>query len=136
MVRPLLILVRPSAIIGAVLVIPKSLILWQHPEGFMTRQRKTRQHEMRQHKLRQHELRQHEMRQHKLRQHELRQHEMRQHKLKQREVGQRKTRQHRMKVTVSLQYYIKYAAGHSVGSNLPEISGERTYDHGICKMEL
>ena len=116
MVRPLLILVRPSAIIGAVLVIPKSLILWQHPEGFMTRQRKTRQH--------------------KLRQHELRQHEMRQHKLKQREVGQRKTRQHRMKVTVPLQYHIKYAAGHSVGGNLPEISRERTCDYGICKMEL
>ena len=76
------------------------------------------------------------MRQRKTRQRRLRQHEMRQHKLKQHEVGQRKTRQHRMKVTVSLQYYIKYAAGHSVGGNLPEISGERTCDYGICKMEL
>ena len=38
-----------------------------------------------------------------------------------------------MKVTVPLQYHIKYAAGHSVGSNLPEISGERTCDYGICK---
>ncbi len=56
--------------------------------------------------------------------------------MRQHEAGQRKTRQHRMKVTVPLQYYIKYAAGHSVGSNLPEISGERTCDYGICKMEL
>lgn len=56
---------------------------------------------------------------------------MRQHKLRQHEAGQ-----HRMEVTVPLQYYIKYAAGHSVGSNLPDISGERTCDYGICKMEL
>ena len=71
-----------------------------------------------------------------MRQSKLGQHEMRQHKLKQHEAGQHKTRQHRMKVTVPLQYYIKYAAGHSVGSNPPDISGERTCDYGICKMEL
>ena len=56
--------------------------------------------------------------------------------MRQRKLGQHETRQHRMKVTVPLQYHIKYAAGHSVGGNLPEISGERTCDYGICKMEL
>lgn len=81
-------------------------------------------------------MRQHKTRQLETRQHETRQRRMRQHKLRQHEAGQRKTRQHRMKVTVPLQYHIKYAAGHSVGGNLPEISGERTYDYGICKMEL
>ena len=51
-------------------------------------------------------------------------------------VGQRKTRPLGMRVTVSLQYYIKYAAGHSVGSNLPEISGEKDLRLWDIKMEL
>ena len=71
-----------------------------------------------------------------MRQRKLGQHETRQRKVRQHEAGQHKTRQYRMKVTVPLQYHIKYAAGHRAGSNLPEISGERTCDYGICKMEL